>query len=84
MEQFLGALDNKQILNVLVSWLLFSIGLWTVLRKLRWKKRWMAWVPGLRYIALSEILEMEREGLGCAILDIFAVTASILDVEAFS
>ena len=63
MEQFLSAIDWKQVLNVLISWLLFSIGLWTVLGKLRWKKRWMAWVPGLRYIALSEVLDMEREGL---------------------
>ena len=84
MEQFLGAIDWKQILNVLISWLLFSVGLWTVLGKLRWKKRWMAWVPGLRYIALSEILDMEREGLVCAVLDILAVAASILNVEIFS
>ena len=84
MEQILGALDNKQILNVLISWLLFSVGLWTVLRKLRWKKRWMAWVPGLRYIALSELLDMEHEGLGCAVLDILALAASVLNVEIFS
>ena len=84
MEQIFGTVDWKQILNVTVNWVLFSIGLWMLLGKLRWKKRWMAWVPGLRYIALSETLDMEREGLGCAVLDILSVSVSLLNLEGFS
>ena len=42
---------------------LFSLGLWTVFGKLKWKQRWMAWIPGLRFAALGQCIQLPREGL---------------------
>ena len=42
---------------------LFSLGLWMVFGKLKWKQRWMAWIPGLRFAALGQCIQLPREGL---------------------
>jgi ABC-type multidrug transport system ATPase subunit len=47
-----------------------SLGLWKLSEKMNWEKRWMAWVPGLRYYALADSMEMRTEGIGCGILEI--------------
>ena len=86
MEQILQAagIPLKELVSSLLNWLLFSIALWTVFGKLGWKRRWMAWVPGLRYAALGTVLEMPREGLVCAFIEILSVGVSLLNVEALS
>ena len=56
--------------SLLVSWFLMSVGLWKLSEKMHWKKRWMAWVPGLRYYGLADSLEMQGDGIGCAVLEI--------------
>lgn len=68
------------LLRLLASWLLLSLGLWAVSGKLQWKKRWMAWVPGLRYAALGDSLEMDLEGIICGILDVPIFLAQIMNV----
>lgn len=60
-------------------WLTLSLGLWLLFRKLGWKKRWMAWVPGFRYKALGASVGMSREGLFCAVCDFLGVAFSLLD-----
>lgn len=57
-------------LRTVVLWALFSLGLWKLLGKMNWKHRWMAWVPGLRYMALGSSLDMAREGILCGVVEI--------------
>ena len=42
------------LLREVLGWLLLSIGLWKLSGKMKWKHRWMAWVPGLRWGAWGE------------------------------
>ncbi len=56
-------------LKALIPWALFSLGLWKLLGKLNSKRRWMAWIPGVRYFALGESLHMTREGILCGIVE---------------
>ena len=53
----------------LVSWLLFSLGLWKLLVKMKRKRPWMACIPGLRTFALASAMDMDREGVICGVLD---------------
>ena len=56
--------------RLIFTWFLMSLGLWKLSEKMNWEKRWMAWVPGLRYYALADSMEMRTEGIGCGILEI--------------
>ena len=67
-------------LNILLEWTLFSIALQRVLRKMGGKKTWMAYVPGLRYLALSERLDMAKDGVVCAVLDVLSVLSVVLNL----
>ena len=67
-------------LNILLEWTLFSIALQRVLRKMGGKKTWMAYVPGLRYLALSERLDMAKDGVVCAFLDVLSVLSVVMNL----
>ena len=60
------------------NWFLFSLGLWKVLGKLHWNKRWMAWIPGLRYITLSAALDTLRDGIVAGVLEVVFFILEIL------
>ncbi len=66
------------ILRVAVPWLLFSFALWKLFGKLGRLKRWLAWIPGLRYVALGDVADMDQEGWFCGIMDLFFVLSGIL------
>ena len=68
----------------IVSWVLFSLGLWLLSAKLNWKKRWLAWIPGARYIAFGASLDMEREGAVCGVLETLFLLSGILGGIQFS
>jgi ABC-type multidrug transport system ATPase subunit len=72
-------------LRSIFLWALFSIGLWKLSEKLNWKHRWMAWVPGLRYMALGNSLDMAREGIVCGVveilIDIFNLAVSNINIQ---
>ena len=51
------------LLQLLTGWFLVSWGLWLVAGKMGWKRRWWAWIPGLRYAAMGDALEMNLEGI---------------------
>ena len=58
------------LIRTLLGWLLFSFGLWKMSGKLKWKRRWMAWVPGLRYGAWGHSMNMAREGAVCGVFEV--------------
>ena len=62
----------------LLSWLLFSLGLWKLLIKMKWKRPWMACIPGLRTFALASAMDMDREGVICGVLELILFVDSFL------
>ena len=56
----------------------FSLALYLLSKKLNWKKRWKAWIPGLRMYCLGESLRQDEEGIVCGILDIGYVLILVL------
>ena len=60
----------SSVYTELLDFLLFSLGLWMVFGKLKWKQRWMAWVPGLRIAALGRSVQLTREGVLCGIMEV--------------
>lgn len=66
--------------RLIFTWFLMSLGLWKLSEKMNWEKRWMAWVPGLRYYALADSMEMRTEGIGCGILEIIYYLNSLSPV----
>ncbi len=78
MEQIQQQVVNN--LSILIQWFLFSVALQRVLRKMGGEKTWMAYVPGLRYLALSERLDMARDGVVCAVLDALSVIAVLVNL----
>lgn len=69
-------------IRLFIAWLLLSIGMWKLAHKMDWKKKWMAWVPGLRYLGLADDLEMHADGINCAILEILYYMTSFLPVSS--
>ena len=63
--------------RLIFTWFLMSLGLWKLSEKMHWEKRWMAWVPGLRYYALADSMEMRAEGIGCGVLEILYYLISL-------
>ncbi|MBQ8054248.1 MAG: ABC transporter ATP-binding protein [Lachnospiraceae bacterium] len=59
------------------DWVLLSIALFAISGKLGWKKRWMAWIPGLRIYCLGDSVGMSREGMYCGIMDFLFVDSVI-------
>ena len=63
----------------LLSWLLFTIGLWKLLIKMKWPKPWMACIPGVRTFALASAMDMDREGAICGALEFLMFLDSFLE-----
>ena len=63
--------------NGIFDWLIFSIALFIISGKLGWKKKWKAWVPGLRIYSLGECVGLNKEGLYCGIMDLLFIIAVI-------
>ena len=86
MEQFIQAKLPMimDVANSLLGWMLFSAAMWTVLGKLGVGKRWRAWIPGLRYVAIGEALDMSDEGFVCALFELLSIGASFLNTDVFS
>ena len=61
------------------DWVLLSIALFAISGKLGWKKRWMAWIPGLRIYCLGDSVGMSREGMYCGIMDFLFVDSVIVN-----
>ena len=59
------------------TWFLMSLGLWKLSEKMNWEKRWMAWIPGLRYYAFADSMDMRAEGMGCGVLEILYFLMSV-------
>lgn len=72
-------IDYSNLIWRLILWFLFSLGLWKLGKKLRWPKRWMAFVPGLRYYALGKSMQYEKRGIICGILDVITIITGIVD-----
>ena len=58
------------LVRIFLMWLPLSFGIRKMLQKLETNRRWMAWVPGLRYAALGKPIENEKEGVICGILEV--------------
>ena len=67
------------VLNSILSWFLFSMGFWLLSGKLKWKRRFHAWIPGLCYLELGRSLDMEREGLVCCVLDLILSAVGLMN-----
>lgn len=65
------------IIITLYEWILFSVGLRVVEKKLGCEKPWMAWIPGLRFISLGRAVKMNAEGIFCGILDLLYIAISV-------
>ncbi len=74
--------DISDLLQSILMWLLFSLGLWKISGKMKWKRRWMAWVPGLRYAALGESMDMPREGVFCCVVELLVDVCSLFNINA--
>ena len=62
----------------MLGWLLLSIGLFRLFKKMQFKQRWMAWIPGLRYAALGATIGIPTEGIIVGILDILLFVSSFI------
>ena len=64
----------------LLRWILFSLGLQQVLKKLRYDRLWHSWVPGLRYYAYGKAMELPVAGMLCGSLEFVSMLISVLYV----
>ena len=68
----------ESVTGLFLEWFLSSLSLWLVSKKLRWKKRWWAWVPGLRWYAFGESVGMLRDGIILGVLDAVNILFSFI------
>ena len=66
------------IVTFIIEWLLFSIALRSVAKKLGWKRTWTAWIPGVRFFSLGKTILLNTEGIVCGILDIVYILGAIV------
>ena len=71
-------MDNRWIAfgSVIFDWLMLSIALTAISGKLRWDKKWKAWIPGLRMYMLGTSLGLPQEGTFCAIMDLMNLASA--------
>ena len=72
---------------VVLTWALFSYGLMRVLKKLSAKLKpvtriWWAWIPGLRYAAFGDAVELEWDGAICGVLEAVSFVMSFFVPES--
>ena len=72
---------TADLITAILGWFLLSYAIWRMFPKLRWKKRWMAWVPGTRYYGLGRAIGMDRDGAVCGALDFILILSQILIPE---
>ena len=60
------------------DYLIISIALRILASKFKWKKRWQAWVPGLRAYSMGEAVGMNKDGIVCGVFDALFVLALIV------
>ncbi len=77
-------LSDVSTLFRILSWLLFSLGIWKVMAKLGAKGHWMAWIPCLRYYALGAALDIRTEGMICGMLEFLYTLLGFVDPEWMS
>ena len=68
----------EAFLRWIFDWILFSIALSGIAKKLGWKEKWRAWVPGLRFFTLGKTIRLEKEGLFCGIIDLLYIVTYFL------
>ena len=59
------------------EWALLSFALFVISKKLDWKKRWPAWIPGYRLYCLGDSVGLSREGMYCGIMDLLFINSVI-------
>ena len=62
------------------EWLLFSIALYSISGKLKWKNRGRAWIPGVRMFAYADSVGMNREGTFCGIMDVMFLASMVVRI----
>ena len=65
---------------VLNDAVILSLALFILAKKLKWKARWKAWIPGFRMYSLGESLGMYKEGRVCGILDVMYILTLIINI----
>ena len=75
--------DIQSMIWSAVDWIIFSIGLQLVLKKLGEKKCWLAWIPGVRFFKLGQALGMGAEGVLCGVLQVLLYTVRFYDWEQY-
>ena len=69
-----------QLCHGLLNWLLFTIGLMGILKKLQYKRPWYSWFTGLRYYAFGSALEMPVAGMVCGAMEFGILVIYVLQV----
>ena len=70
---------TASLIRTVLVWLLFSIGFWKLSKKMKWKWRWMAWIPGLRYVGWGQSMDMTRDGIACGVFELLTFHARMAD-----
>ena len=63
-----------------VDIIVLSLALFILSKKLDWKERWRAWIPGTRMYSWGESLGQYQEGMVCGILDIMYVLVLVIRI----
>ena len=64
----------------LIDTIILSLALFILSKKIRWKDRWKAWIPGLRMYCLGESLRMSQDGAICGALDVLYILSVLINV----
>ena len=64
--------------RALFNIVLFSLALFILSKKLNWKARWKAWIPGVRIYMWGKSLNLYQDGMVCGFLDVLYVLALIV------
>ena len=70
---------TASLIRTVLVWLLLSIGFWKLSKKMKWKWRWMAWIPGLRYVGWGQSMDMTRDGIACGVFELLTFLARMAD-----
>ena len=76
-----ATINLNNVIFMLTTWLLYSIGLYCLLGKMKQPHRWMSFIPGLRIFAVASAMEMDREGVICGLLELFMFVNNLFQPE---
>ena len=74
----------QSLLKVIVELVMTSIGIYLLLKKFQFDKKWWAFLPGFRYVGIGMVSGRPRDGSILGLLDVLTILLNFINLDTYS